>query len=91
VESIADGKLMLKLASGTTVTFTLDGSTTYHQSTTAAASDVAAGDQVNVRVDGGRFGGGGNGATGGGGAGGSAAPGASGAPSLTARDVTVVK
>jgi len=81
VESIANGKLTVKLASGDTVSFTLDGSTTYRSATSASATDVAVGDKVDVGVTGGRaaFGGGGGGAT------------SSAAPELTARDVTVVR
>jgi hypothetical protein len=79
VDSIANGKLTVKLASGDTVTVTLDGSTTYRSATPSTAADVAVGDKVDVGLTGGRtaFGGGG-GAT------------SSAAPQLTARDVTVV-
>jgi hypothetical protein len=78
VESVANGKLTVKLASGDTLTFTLDGSTTYKTATPATASDVAVGDKVDVGVAGGRTAFGGGGAT------------SSAAPELTARDVTVV-
>ena len=79
VESIANGKLTVKLASGDTVSFTLDGSTTYRSATSASATDVAVGDKVDVGVTGGRAAFGGGGAT------------SSAAPELTARDVTVVR
>jgi hypothetical protein len=79
VESIANGKLTVKLASGDTMTFTLDGSTTYRSATAATATDVAVGDKVDVGVTGGRATFGGGGAT------------SSAAPDLTARDVTVVR
>jgi hypothetical protein len=79
VESIANGKLTVKLASGDTVSFTVDGSTTYRSATSASATDVAVGDKVDVGVTGGRAAFGGGGAT------------SSAAPELTARDVTVVR
>ena len=82
VVSVDNGTLTLKLASGSTMTVSLGPSTTYHASTTAAASDVTVGATVDVRLQGGRITqGGGTGAT------------SSGAPSsaapVTARDVTV--
>ena len=82
VVSVDNGTLTLKLASGGTTTVALGPSTTYHSSTTAAASDVTVGATVDVRLQGGRITqGGGTGAT------------SSGAPSsaapVTARDVTV--
>ena len=79
VESIANGKLTVKLASGDTMTFNVDGSTTYRSATPATATDVAVGDSVDVGVTGGRAAFGGGGAT------------SSAAPDLTARDVTVVR
>ena len=85
VASITADGMTITLASGDTMTVKTDGSTTYHQSTAATASDVAVGDQVAVRVNGGRFRTNGNG---------NGAPNASAAPntttdSLTATDVTV--
>ena len=69
-------------ADGQEQTFQVDASTAYHQATDAAASDVAVGDDVSVKVSGGDGGGGGQGA----------APGASGAPfQLSASDVTVTR
>ena len=55
--------MTVKLTSGDTVTVKLDASTTYHQSTAATSSDVATGDTVAVRVNGGGFRGNGNGPT----------------------------
>lgn len=91
VTAVTADSLTLKLANGNEVTFKLDGSTTYHQSTAGSSSDVAVGDAVAVKVTGnGRFFGGGQG--GNGGAQASPAPGASGAPgtaNLQATDITV--
>lgn len=89
VTAVTADSLTLKLANGTEVTFKLDSSTAYHQSTAGSSSDVAVGDAVAVRVSGnGRFFGGGDG-----GAQASPAPGPSGAPgvggNLQATDVTV--
>jgi len=82
VVSVDNGTLTLKLASGTTMTVALGPSTTYHSSTTAAASDVTVGATVDVRLQGGRF-------TQGGGAGATSSGAPSSAAPLTARDVTV--
>jgi hypothetical protein len=76
VASIDADSITLTLDSGDTMTVNLDGSTTYHTATDATQADVAVGDDVSVRVDGGRFQVGG-GAT------------SSAAPSVTASDVTV--
>ena len=96
VTAMTADSLTLKLANGQEVTFKLDSSTTYHQSTAGSSSDVAIGDAVAVKVSGnGRFFGGGGGNRGNGGDGGaqaSPAPGASGAPgtaNLQATDITV--
>lgn len=80
VESIADGKLTLKLADGTTVSLDLSGTTTYHRQASAAAGDVTAGTKVAVQVQ-----------FGGAGANPSASPGANGVQrTFSATDVTVV-
>lgn len=89
VQSIDGTTMTIKLASGDTTTVTLDGSTAYHQSTSATSSDVAVGDDVAVRVSGGgRFvigNGNGNGNANGNGNGNGANR------DLTASDVTVSK
>ena len=68
VESISDTTLTLRTADGQTVQINLDGSTTYHAQSDASADDVTTGGTVQVRLNGGRIGGGngGNGANGGG-------------------------
>ena len=93
VTAVTADSLTMKLASGQEVTFRLDSSTSYHQSTAATSSAVAVGDAVSVKVKGnGRFFGGQGGD---GGAAASPAPGASGAPGtagngqLQASDITV--
>lgn len=53
VESIDATSMTVKLASGASMTVALDGSTTYHQATSATSSDVTTGDDVAVRVSGG--------------------------------------
>jgi hypothetical protein len=79
VTAVDANKLIVKLANGQDITFTLDPTTTYHQASSATAADVAVGDDVSVRVSGGgRFQVG---------AGQSAAPSAN--PGLSASDVTV--
>lgn len=91
VESIDATSMTIKLASGDTVTVALDGSTTYHQSTPASASDVAVGANVAVRVDGGRFLTNGNGNNGNGNGNGNNGNGNGGTRDLTASDVTVTQ
>jgi hypothetical protein len=74
VTAIDADSLTLTLANGDEVTFKLDDATTYREATDAAATDVAVGDEVSVKVAGdGRIQTGGNGET----------------PDLTAGDVTV--
>jgi hypothetical protein len=95
VTAVTADSLTLKLANGQEVTFNLDSSTTYHQSTAVSSSDVAVGNDVSVKLSAnGRVFGGGQG--GNGGAGASAAPGPSGAPGLAngvlqASDITVTR
>jgi hypothetical protein len=77
VTSIDAGTMSVTLDSADIVTVTLDDATTYHSAAEASEEDVAVGDEVAVRVSGGgRFGFG---------------PDASSAPSLTARDVTIIQ
>ena len=87
VTAISANSITIKRADGQEMTFDLTGSTSYHQATTGAASDVAVGANVSVKVtpDGRFVGGGQNGGQNGGQGG--AAP--SGAPTLSASDVTV--
>ena len=82
VTAVSADNITIKRADGQEVTFDLTGTTAYHQATTAAASDVAVGDSVSVRVTP-------DGRLGGGGQGGQAGATASGAPTLSASDVTV--
>ena len=91
VTAVSADSITIKPADGQEVTFSLDGTTSYHQATAGAASDVAVGDDVSVRVTpNGRFlGGGQNGGQGG--QGGQGGAGASGAPTLSASDVTVTR
>ena len=85
VTAISANSITIKRADGQELTFDLTGTTSYHQATTGAASDVSVGDNVSVRLTpDGRFAGGGQGAQSG--QGGAAA---SGAPTLSASDVTV--
>ena len=82
VTAVDADSITITTADGQEQTFQVDASTAYHQATDAAASDVAVGDDVSVKVSGGDGGGGGQGA----------APGASGAPfQLSASDVTVTR
>jgi hypothetical protein len=74
VTAIDADSITIKTADGQERTIELDASTAYHQATDAAASDVAVGDDVSVKVSGGGQG---------------APPGASDAPRLSASDVTV--
>jgi hypothetical protein len=78
VDSVSADSITIKTANGQTVTLSLDGQTTYHQSTAATSSAVTTGATVTVRVGG--LAGAGQGQ------GGAAA---SGAPNLTATDITV--
>jgi hypothetical protein len=78
VDSVTAASITIKTANGQTITLSLDGQTTYHQSTAATSSAVTPGATVTVRVGG--LAGAGQGQ------GGAAA---SGAPSLTATDITV--
>ena len=93
VTAVSADSITIKRADGQEVTFSLSGTTSYHQATTGAASDVAVGDDVSVKVtpDGRFLGGGQNGGQGGqnGGQGGQGGATASGAPTLSASDVTV--
>ena len=79
VTAVDADSITIKGADGREVTFDLTATTAYHEATAAAASDVAVGDDVSVRVtpDGGLVGGGQGGTT------------ASGASTLSASDVTV--
>ena len=76
VTAISGNAITVKLSDGREVTFTLDASTAYHQSTAASASDVAVGDDVSVKLKGGRVTSGAN---------------PSAAPQLEASDVTVTR
>jgi len=88
VTAVSADSITIKRADGQEVTFDLTGTTSYHQATTGAASDVAVGDNVSVRVTpDGRLGGGGGQNGGQGGQGGATA---SGPPTLSASDVTVM-
>lgn len=78
VTSIDGTSLTLTLDSGETMTFGLDGATTYHEAASAGADAVAVGDDVWVRVSGGGV------PAGNGGAGGAAD-----SVNLTATDITV--
>jgi hypothetical protein len=51
VQSIDANSITIKLSSGSTVTVSLTGTTTYHSETTASASDVKAGSTVRVTID----------------------------------------
>lgn len=76
VTAVSASAITLKLNDGREVTFTLDASTAYHQSTAASASDVVVGDDVSVKLKGGRVTSGAN---------------PSAAPQLHASDVTVTR
>ncbi len=76
VTAVDADSITVKLADGQEMTFKLDNATTYHEATDASSSDVAVGDDVSVKVSGGRVtsnGGGSSNET----------------PELSARDVTV--
>jgi hypothetical protein len=76
VTAVSGNAITLKLTDGREMTFTLDASTAYHQSTAASVSDVAVGDDVSVKLKGDRVTSG-------------ASPSA--APQLQASDVTVTR
>jgi hypothetical protein len=77
IASIDGDTVTITLESGETMEVTLDDDTTYHAATEASEDDVAIGDDVAVRLNGGRIGpGGGDGAA---------------APQVTADDVTVAR
>jgi hypothetical protein len=76
VMAVSGSAITVKLSDGREVTFTLDASTAYHRSTAATASDVAVGDDVSVKLKGGRVTSGAN----------PSAP-----PQLQASDVTVTR
>ena len=74
VTAVDADSITLKLADGQEMTFKTDAATTYHEAADASSSDVAVGDDVSVKVTGGRVvPGGSSGET----------------PELSARDVTV--
>lgn len=75
VTALSPTSITLTTAGGQTVTIALNGTTTYHQESSATAGDVSSGSTVIVRI--------GLGARDGG-------PSASAAPNLSATDVTVV-
>lgn len=77
VTSVDADSITLTLENGDQMTFAVDGDTTYHEATDAAATDVAVGDDVSVKVDGGGRIQSGNGG--------------SADPELTAGDVTVAR
>jgi hypothetical protein len=52
VEAVDADSLTIRTQSGLTVTFGLDGTTTYHQAVDAQASDVTAGETVEISVAG---------------------------------------
>jgi hypothetical protein len=54
VTAVDADSITLKLADGQEMTFKLDNATTYHEATDASSSDVAVGDDVSVKVSGGR-------------------------------------
>jgi len=74
VSSISADSITVKTADGQDVMIGLDKGTAYHQASSAASSDVAVGDDVTVRVQGGR---------------GGITPTPSGPPRFSASDVTV--
>jgi ABC-type transport system substrate-binding protein len=73
VTAVDADSITLKLADGQEMTFKLDDTTTYHEAADASASDVAVGDDVSVKVTGGRVAAGGGAET----------------PQMSAADVTV--
>jgi hypothetical protein len=78
VTAIDADSITLKLADGEEMTLKLEDTTTYHEAADASSSDVAVGDDVSVKVTGGRVvsNSGGSGAE---------------TPELSARDVTVTR
>jgi len=74
VTAVDADTITLKLADGEEMTFKLDDTTAYHEATDAAPSDVAVGDDVSVKVTGGRLVSGGSGIE---------------TPEMSASDVTV--
>lgn len=77
VTSVDADSITLTLENGEEMTFALDGDTTYHEATDAAATDVVVGDDVSVKIDGaGRIQSSNGGAT---------------DPELTAGDITVAR
>jgi hypothetical protein len=77
IASIDGDAMTITLPSGETMEMTLDDDTTYHAATEASEDDIAIGDDVAVRLNGGRIvAGGGGGAA---------------APQVTADDVTVAR
>lgn len=77
VTSIDADSITLTLDNGDEMTFALDGDTTYHEATSATPADVAVGDDVSVKVDGGgRI---------------QSNTGGSTTPDLNARDITVAR
>ena len=77
VTSVDADSITLTLENGDEMTFALDTDTTFHEATDAAATDVAIGDDVSVKLDGGGRNQSGNGG--------------SADPELTAGDVTVAR
>jgi hypothetical protein len=73
VTAVDADSITLQLADGREMTFKLDDATTYHEAADASSSDVAVGDDVSVKVTGGRLVSGGGSET----------------PEMSARDVTV--
>lgn len=73
VTAVDADSITLKLADGQEMTFKLDDATTYHEAADASSSDVAVGDDVSVKVSGGRVVSGDGGET----------------PDLSASDITV--
>lgn len=61
VTSIDADSITLKLADEREITFKLEATTTYHEAADASSSDVAVGDDVSVKVAGGRVVAGGDG------------------------------
>lgn len=85
VTAVGDGTLTITIAGGQSVTVTVPSTATYHGQTSASASDVAVGSQVQVSINRAGFRGGRPDASG--------APGANpaaGGLTLTATDVTIV-
>jgi hypothetical protein len=80
VTAVDADSITLTLENGDEMTFALDADTTYHEATDATAADVAIGDDVSVKVDGG-----GRITSGNGGDGGSTTP------DLSARDIAVAR